>query len=86
MPLIVGPSTVLIIGILASSGQSNDTIHTAIVGGGLLLAVISVTGLLRHLKRIFTPCVVAVVLLLVAFTLTPTILNLIVSGRAIPCP
>lgn len=80
MPLIVGPSTVLIIGILASSGQSNDTIHTAIVGGGLLLAVISMTGLLRHLKRVFTPCVVAVVLLLVAFTLTPTILNLIVSG------
>jgi xanthine/uracil permease len=86
MPLIVGPSSVLLIGIIAASGQSYDAIYTAILCGGLLLALISVTGLLGHLKRVFTPCVVAVVLLLVAFTLTPTILKLVTSGpgHAVP--
>jgi len=86
MPLIVGPSSVLLIGIIAASGQSLDRIYSSVLCGGLFLAAISLSGLLRHLKRVFTPCVVAVVLLLVAFTLAPTILKLVTSGPGCAAP
>jgi xanthine/uracil permease len=80
MPLIVGPSTILLIGIIASAGHHADTIYSSILCGGLILAIASVTGLLSLLKKFFSPRVVAVVLILIAFTLAPTILNLITSG------
>jgi len=80
MPLIVGPSSILLVGIIASAGYHAETIYTSILCGGLILAVASVTGLLGHLKKLFSPRVVAVVLILIAFTLAPTILKLITSG------
>lgn len=80
LPLIIGPSTVLLIGVIASQGFDTDTIYSAILCGGLLLAFISITGLFSHLQRLFTARVVAVVLLLIAFSLSPTILNLIVGA------
>jgi len=79
MPLIAGPSSILLIGIFSSAGYPADTIYSSILCGGLLLAIASVTGLLGHLKKLFTPRVVAVVFILIAFTLTPTIVNLITS-------
>jgi len=79
MPLIAGPSSILLIGIVSSAGYPADTIYSSILCGGLLLAIASVTGLLGHLKKLFTPRVVAVVFILIAFTLTPTIVNLITS-------
>jgi len=80
MPLIVGPSTILLIGIIASAGHHADTIYSSILCGGLILAIASMTGLLGRLKKLFSPRVVAVVLILIAFTLAPTILNLITSS------
>jgi len=80
LPLIIGPSTVLLIGIIASQGHDTDTIYSAIIFGGFLLTFLSITGLFGHLQRLFTTRVVAVVLLLIAFTLSPTILNLIVGA------
>lgn len=80
MPLIVGPSTVLLIGILACAGCSQDTIYTSIMCGGILLSIISVTGFFGRLTKIFTARMVSVVLLLIAFTLTPTIINLITAN------
>lgn len=76
LPLITGPSTVLLIGAIAGRGYAPQTIYTAILCGGLLLTLLSITGLFGHLRRLFTARVVAVVLLLIAFTLTPTILQL----------
>ncbi len=80
MPLIVGPSTILLIGIITSAGHHADTIYSSILCGGLILAIASATGLLSRLKKFFSPRVVAVVLILIAFTLAPTIVNLITSG------
>jgi xanthine/uracil permease len=82
LPLIIGPSTVLLIGIISSSKFGADAIYTSIMAGGLLLSLLSITGLFGHLRRLFTTRVVAAVLLLIAFTLTPTILNLITSPQA----
>lgn len=77
LPLILGPSTVLLIGILASSGFGLGTIYTSIMIGGLLLFLVAVTGLFGRLRALFTGRVVTVVLLLIAFTLLPTVLALI---------
>jgi xanthine/uracil permease len=53
--------------------------------GGAALAVLSYSGLLGYIQRLFTARVVSVVLILIAFTLMPTIVNLIaVSYRATP--
>lgn len=79
MPLVLGPATVLLIGILASSSSSPNAIATSILLGGVLLALLAISGLFAYLRRLFTPRVVAVILLLVAFTMTPTIMNLISS-------
>ena len=86
MPLIVGPSSILLIGIIAAAGHHPDTIYTSILLGGLILAIVSVTGLFGRLKTLFSPRVVAVVLILIAFTLAPTIVNLITSSAARTSP
>jgi xanthine/uracil permease len=86
LPIITGPATVLLIGILASQGASIDTIYTSVFIGGLLLFLLSLSSWFKYLKKLFTPRVIVVVLLLIAFTLTPTILNMLLDtgGKASP--
>lgn len=83
LPIVLGPATVLLIGILASAGSSPQAIYSSIMICGGLLALLAVTGLFGRLRLLFTPRVVAVILLLVAFTLTPTILKLIIGGTGV---
>ncbi|MFA5613374.1 MAG: solute carrier family 23 protein [Methanoculleus sp.] len=80
LPLVIGPATVLLIGVLASLGAGFSAINASILVGGLLLAGIAAIGLFEYLKRLFTPRVIAVVLMLIAFTLAPVILDLITDG------
>jgi xanthine/uracil permease len=80
LPLIAGPSTVLLIGVIASRGFVPGIIFTSMMIGGLILALFSASGLFAHLKRLFTPRVIAVVLLLVAFTLMPSVINLVAGS------
>ena len=84
LPLIVGPSTVILIGILSSPGAEPAAVHTAILLGGLMLSAAAWTGLFGMIRRLFTRRVVAVVLLLIALTLTPTIIRLVTAGGAPP--
>jgi xanthine/uracil permease len=85
LPLIAGPSTVLLIGVIASRGFPLNTVYSSILVGGLLLALASVSGVFQYLQALFTARVVAAVLLLISFSLTPTLRNLIVrSGPASP--
>lgn len=83
LPLIIGPATVLLVGIVASQGSSIHAIYSAIMVGGAVLALLSITGLFAYLKSFFTSRVVATILILIAFTITPTILNLILT---VPTP
>lgn len=83
LPLVVGPATVLLIAVLASQGQASGAINTSIIVGGVVLALVAGSGLLKYLKRLFTPRVIMVILLLIAFTLSPTILNLITIGNGV---
>lgn len=79
LPLIMGPAAVLLVGTLASSAAAPGAVPTAMLIGALVMFGASVTGMFKPLQRLFTPQVVAVVLLLIAFTLLPTIRNLIIS-------
>ncbi|MDD2422125.1 MAG: solute carrier family 23 protein [Heliobacteriaceae bacterium] len=83
LPLVVGPATVLLIGILASTGRTSAAINSAVIIGGVLLALLGITGLFSYLKRLFTPRVIAVILMLIAFTLSPTILQLMLGEPAV---
>lgn len=83
MPLITGPATVLLVGILAAAGSDINAIYTTIAAGGVFQALLSVTGLFSRISRFFTSRVVATILMLIALTITPTILNLIITAQTI---
>jgi xanthine/uracil permease len=76
LPLILGPSTVLLIGMIATFGFDVAAVYTSIAVGGCLLFLAAVTGFFGRLQKFFTRRIVAVVLLLIAFTLMPTVLGL----------
>jgi xanthine/uracil permease len=82
LPLVAGPSTVLLIGMIASAGFDTTTVYSTIMAGGAILFLVAVTGLFSRLQALFTVRVVAVVLLLIAFTLMPTVLRLLTSDAA----
>lgn len=87
LPLVTGPAAVLLVGIVASRGSDLNYVYTSIMVGGFVLFILGVTGLFGRLQKFFTPRVVATILLLIAFTLAPTIMNLIVApgdGGAAP--
>lgn len=82
LPLVLGPATVLLIGIIASQSTRPEFISTSILIGGLLLALVAFSGLFAHVQKLFTVRVVSVILILIAFTLSPVILNLIFSPES----
>ena len=82
LPLVPGPSAVLLIGVVSSQGFELPAIYSSVMIGGLFITVLAVSGLFRYFKKLFTSNVVAVVLLLIAFTLAPTIQNLIVDSKS----
>jgi xanthine/uracil permease len=79
LTLIAGPATALLLGIIGSR-TTPDAVYTAIAISGLLLAIVSAAGLFSFLRELFTSRVIATVLLLIAFTLTPTIVQLLTTG------
>lgn len=82
LPVICGPATVLLIGIIASQSFDISTVYTSIMAGGLIITLLAVSGLFAYLQRLFTKRVVAAVLMLIAFTLAPTILKLVVAEKS----
>ena len=79
LTLVAGPATALLLGIVGSR-TTPDAVYTAVAVGGILLALVSAAGLFQALRRIFTERVTAAVILLVAFTMTPTIVRLLTEG------
>lgn len=77
LPLIAGPASVLLIGVLAALSSGIEAIYTAILVGGGVVAVLAFSGLLAKLQPIFTSRIVVVILCLIAFTLAPVILRLV---------
>lgn len=82
LPIVVGPAAVLLVGIitaLSSQGAEPNTnkIYTSVAIGGAIITLLSAGKILHKVQRIFTPRIVVVILMLIAFTLSPTIKNLI---------
>jgi Xanthine/uracil permeases len=84
MPVVIGPASVLLIGIITSQTSQLSDIYTAVICGGALLFLISYSPWMNFLKGIFTSRIVIVILALIAFTLTPTILGLLFTGQPQP--
>lgn len=85
LPLVIGPAAVLLVGIVAAQGSNIHAVYTSILLGGIILFILAATGLFAPLIKLFTPRVVVTILLLIAFTLTPTILSLI-AGPEVQYP
>ena len=80
LPLVVGPASTLLVGLVASVSAGINAMYSSILVGGALLALAAVTGVLSKLRVFFTARIVAVILVLIAFTLSPTILRLVAGG------
>ena len=84
MPLVVGPASVLLVGVLSSlsAGAPVGAIYTSIAIGGVLILLLSFGGMMNKVRKLFTPRIVVVILMLIAFTLAPVIKNLIFPEHA----
>ena len=82
LPLIIGPASVLLIGIVSSLSFSYSVIYTSVAIGGLVLLFLSLSGLLAKIDFLFTSRIIVVILLLIGFTLAPVILNLLFENSA----
>ena len=84
LPLVAGPASVLLVGVISaiSSNSDGDAIYSSIAMGGVLITLVTFGGLIKHVQKLFTPRIVVVILMLIAFTLTPVIKNLIFPAQA----
>ncbi len=84
LPLVVGPAAVLLVGVMSALSSNSDTnaIYSSIAIGGVLIMLVTFGGLIKHVQSLFTPRIVVVILLLIAFTLTPVIKNLVFPAHA----
>ncbi|WP_409199596.1 uracil-xanthine permease family protein [Methanobrevibacter sp. DSM 116169] len=83
LPTILGPATVLLIAVLGTMDQGIASINSSVIIGGAFLAIIAFSGALKYFAKLFTTKVIIVILLLIAFTLTPTILDLIITNNGV---
>ncbi len=72
LPGLVGPSAVLLVGVLGTLGAGPAAVYGAMAAGGLLAALTGATGLAGRLGRLYTPPVLASTLLLLIISLAPT--------------
>lgn len=82
LPLISGPAAVLLIGIVSSQGFQISAVNSSMMIGGAFIGILAATGLFHFFRRFFTARIICVVLLLIVFTLAPTIQNLIVGTES----
>lgn len=76
LPLIVGPSAILIAAIYSTSAEI-EAIYTSILACGIVLSLLSVTGKVNYMLKFFSERITALVFILVAISLTPLILDMV---------
>ena len=83
LPLIAGPAAVLLMGVLAASqlGGSSEAIYPSMVIGGVIITLLSLSGLMRKVQSVFTPRIVAAIVLLIAFTIIKPIVGMVFSNN-----
>ena len=83
LPLVAGPAAVLLMGVIAASsqGHSASTIYPSMVIGGALVTILAATGAVKYIQKVFTPRIVAAIVVLIAFTMAKPILGLIFAEK-----
>lgn len=86
LPLVAGPAAVLLMGVLAaaSQGHAPSVIYPSMMIGGALVTLLALCGALKYVQRIFTPRIVASIVVLISFTMAKPILGMIFSDKAHP--
>ena len=84
MPIVTGPASVLLVGVLSALGSNAqpEAIYSSIAIGGVLITLLTFGGLMRYVQRLFTPRIIIVILMLIAFTLSSVIKNLVFPAGA----
>ena len=84
LPLVAGPAAVLLMGVIAaaSQGHTASTIYPSMVIGGALVTLLAAIGAMKYIQRIFTPRIVAAIVILISFTMAKPILGLIFADKA----
>ena len=84
LPLVAGPAAVLLMGVIAaaSQGHSASTIYPSMIIGGALVTLMAAVGAMKYIQKVFTPRIVAAIVLLIAFTLIKPIIGLIFADKA----
>ena len=80
LPLVTGPASVWLAGIVAALSAGTSAIYTSVMVSGIVIVLVAASGLLRYLQLFFTPRVLIVITLLIPFTLIPTIILLVFEG------
>lgn len=70
-PLVEGPATAHLLTFVSLSPLGMEVIQGASVAAAACLALAAATGVMKYLVRLFTPNVVGVILMLIAFSLLP---------------
>ena len=83
LPLVAGPAAVLLMGVIAaaSQGHSASTIYPSMIIGGARVTLLAAIGAMKYIQKIFTPRIVAAIVLLIAFTLIKPIIGLIFADK-----
>ncbi len=86
LPGLVGPSTVLLVGVLSTMASGSGQVYGSMALAGGLAALCGLTGLAARLGRLFTPPILASTLLLIAMSLAPTMRNLLYDPATAGAP
>ena len=84
LPLVAGPAAVLLMGVIAAASQGHNasTIYPSMIIGGALVTLLAAVGAMKYVKRIFTPRIVAAIVILISFTMAKPIVGLIFADKA----
>jgi len=83
LPSIIGPGTVLLIAVIVTLNQGIGSINSSLIIGGAILAVVAFSGGMKYIEKLFSSKVIIVILVLIAFTLIPSILNLTIANNGV---
>lgn len=84
LPILSGPATVLLVGLIASKSYSASSLYTSLLIGSFCVCLLGLLNITKKLITFFTKNIISVVLMLIAFTMLPTILKLILNPIGMP--
>jgi uracil permease len=83
LPGLVGPSAVLMVGVIATLASGQPAVYGGLALGGALTAALGFSGLVPRLRALYTPPVLATTLLLIAVSLAPTMRDLLYAPTTV---